>query len=129
MFESHAQTVSVRTYLYVFIALLALLFITVALAVFIPVHNERLRDLLTFVGFSIAGAKAVLIVLWFMHVKISTPLTWIFASAAFVWLVIMFSLTLSDYWTRDHIPGYPSQHLEYQATGKSTQDYRERVAP
>jgi cytochrome c oxidase subunit IV len=120
-------TVSVRTYVYVLGGLLLLLFLTVGLA-FIPVRpeHERLRDLLTFVGFSIAGTKAVLIILWFMHVKISTPLTWIFSSAAFVWLIIMFALTLSDYTTRDHIRGYPTQHLKYQATGQSTQDYRER---
>src|SRR5690242_18550653 len=123
---TEAATVSVKTYFIVFVLLLVALFTTVALA-FIPTHgHERWRDLLTLVGFSIAGFKAVLIILWFMHVKISTPLTWIFASAAFVWLVIMFSLTLSDYVTRDQIEASPTQRLEYQATGQSAQDYRER---
>jgi cytochrome c oxidase subunit IV len=123
---SEAATVSVRTYFIVFVLLLVALFTTVGLA-FIPTHgHEHWRDVLTVVGFSIAGFKAVLIILWFMHVKISTRLTWVFASAAFVWLIIMFTLTLNDYWTRAHIPGYPTQHLEYQATGRSSQEYRER---
>src|SRR5213082_811333 len=122
---SESATVPVRTYFVVFVLLLIALFTTVGLA-FIPTHgHEHWRDLLTFVGFSIAGFKAILIILWFMHVKLSTPLTWIFASAAFVWLIIMFGLTLSDYTTRDKLRGYPTQHLEYQATGQSNQDYRE----
>ena len=48
----------------------------------------------------IAGAKAVLIVLFFMHVRYSRPLTWLVAGAGFFWLAILFALTLSDYWSR-----------------------------
>ena len=75
-------TIPVKTYLVVFAGLLALLFITVGLA-FIPTHgHEHLRDLLTFVGFTIAGVKGVMIILWFMHVKLGTRLTWVFSAAA-----------------------------------------------
>jgi cytochrome c oxidase subunit 4 len=121
---SEAATVSVKTYFIVFVLLLVALFTTVGLA-FIPTHHEGWRDLLTLVGFSIAGFKAILIILWFMHVKISTPLTWVFASAAFVWLVIMFVLTLSDYTTRAVLPAYSVQHVEYRAPGQGTQEHRE----
>ena len=95
---------SIRTYLIVYVALLALLFTTVGLA-FIPTgHHAGLRDLLTTTGFLIAGAKGLLIILWFMHVKGGTRLTWVFAASAFVWLVIMFSLSLNDYIARTEIP-------------------------
>src|SRR5712691_4729659 len=97
-------TVSIKTYFSVFAALLLLLMVTVGLA-FIPTTEHHLaRDLLTTIGFTIAGVKAVLIILWFMHVKASSRLTWIFASAAFVWLIIMFGLSLNDYLSRGEMP-------------------------
>jgi cytochrome c oxidase subunit 4 len=48
----------------------------------------------------IATVKAVLIILFFMHVKQSLPLTKLVVCAGFFWLLIMFSLTFTDYWTR-----------------------------
>jgi cytochrome c oxidase subunit 4 len=107
---------AVRTYLWVFGALLGLLFITVGLA-FIRTHSERTRDLLTTVGFLIAGTKAVLIILWFMHVKAGTRLTWVFAAAAFVWLIIMFGLSLNDYVSRGELPTQGDQ--QPHQTGKT----------
>jgi hypothetical protein len=35
-----------------------------------------------------------------MHVHSSSPLTWLFVAAGFIWLLIMIDLTLSDYLTR-----------------------------
>jgi cytochrome c oxidase subunit 4 len=52
------------------------------------------------VALAIAVAKMILILLFFMHVKYSSRLTWIFASAGFFWLIILFTLTLADYVTR-----------------------------
>lgn len=54
---------------------------------------------------TVACAKALLVVLFFMHVRWSTRLTWIVAASGFVWLLIMFGLTLSDYLTRGWIEG------------------------
>jgi hypothetical protein len=56
------------------------------------------------VATGIAVVKAVLVILYFMHVKDGTRLTWVFSGAAFVWLAIMFGLTLNDYVTRDWQP-------------------------
>jgi hypothetical protein len=42
--------------------------------------------------------------LFFMHVRKSSKLTWIFASAAFVWLGIMFVYSFSDYLARGQLP-------------------------
>jgi len=48
----------------------------------------------------IAGAKAVLVILYFMHVRYGTRLTWVFAGAGFYFLGILFFLTLNDVLTR-----------------------------
>lgn len=54
---------------------------------------------------TIACAKALLVVLYFMHVRWGTRLTWVVAASGFVWLLIMFGFTLSDYLTRGWIEG------------------------
>ena len=55
----------------------------------------------------IALAKAIMIVLIFMHVRYSERLVWVFSGAAFLWLLILIALTLNDYFTRGwlNIPG------------------------
>jgi caa(3)-type oxidase subunit IV len=35
-----------------------------------------------------------------MHVKYGTRLTWVVAASGFVWMAILFALTLSDYLSR-----------------------------
>lgn len=52
------------------------------------------------VSVSIAAAKALLIVLYFMHVRDSVPITKVVVCAGFLWLAILFCLSLADYWTR-----------------------------
>jgi cytochrome c oxidase subunit 4 len=52
------------------------------------------------VALTIAVIKATLVVLYFMHVRYSSKLTWVFVGAGFFWLAIMVALTLSDYMTR-----------------------------
>ena len=54
----------------------------------------------TVVALTIAVIKATLVVLYFMHVRYSTRLTWVIVVAAIFWLGIMFVYTLSDYATR-----------------------------
>ena len=54
---------------------------------------------------SVACAKALLVVLYFMHVRWSTRLTWVVAGSGFFWLLIMFGLTYSDYWSRGWVQG------------------------
>ncbi len=48
----------------------------------------------------IAIFKAVLVVLFFMHVKYSTRLTWAVVLGGVFWFGILIVLTLSDYLTR-----------------------------
>ena len=52
------------------------------------------------VALTIAVIKASIVVLFFMHLKYSTRLTWVVAGAGVFWLGILFALSLSDYLTR-----------------------------
>src|SRR3954469_16556366 len=53
----------------------------------------------------IAMTKALLVVLFFMHVRWSTRLTWVVAASGFFWLLILFGLTMQDYLTRGWVDG------------------------
>jgi len=53
----------------------------------------------------IAITKATLVVLFFMHVRWSTRLTWVVAASGFFWLLILFGLTMQDYLTRGWVDG------------------------
>ena len=59
-----------------------------------------LGPLNTVVALAIAVIKATLVVLFFMHVKYSTRLTWAVVLGSIFWLGIMLVLTMSDYLTR-----------------------------
>ena len=83
-----------RTHLVVFAALIGLLILTVGAAY---IDLGRGNDA---VALGIAAIKAVLIALFFMHVRYSHKLTWAFSAAALLWLVILLGLTVSDYATR-----------------------------
>ena len=88
------MVVPTKTYYRVAVTLLALFTLTVAVA------YVNLGPFNILVAMTIAVIKAVLVVLYFMHVRYSARLTWVFAIAGTFWLVILFSLTMSDYLTR-----------------------------
>jgi cytochrome c oxidase subunit 4 len=54
---------------------------------------------------TVACVKALLVILYFMHVRWSSRLTWVVAGSGFFWLLILFSITMSDYLTRGWMPG------------------------
>jgi cytochrome c oxidase subunit 4 len=54
----------------------------------------------TVAALTIAVLKAALVVLFFMHVKYSTRLTWAVVIGSIFWLAILLALTLTDYTTR-----------------------------
>jgi cytochrome c oxidase subunit 4 len=56
------------------------------------------------VALTIAVIKAVLVVLFFMHVFYSNKLTKLTVAAGFFWLMIMITMSLSDYLTRTFLP-------------------------
>ena len=55
----------------------------------------------------IAMTKALLVILFFMHVRWATRLTWVVAASGFVWLLILFGITMTDYLTRGWVEGTP----------------------
>ena len=90
--------VPVRVYLRVWALLLVLLGATIGLA-YVPLGH---LNIVTALG--IAFAKAILIVLFFMHVKYKARIVWVYVTAGFFWLSIMFALSLGDYLTRNWLP-------------------------
>ena len=52
------------------------------------------------VALTIACTKAVLVILFFMHVRYSSKLTKVTVAAGFFWLLILITLSLSDYLSR-----------------------------
>jgi cytochrome c oxidase subunit IV len=53
----------------------------------------------------IACTKATLVILFFMHVRWGTRLTWLVVASGFFWLIIMFGMTMTDYYSRGWVPG------------------------
>jgi cytochrome c oxidase subunit 4 len=86
-------------YYMIFAALMIGTIITVAVA-FVDLGYMNNVVMLT-----IACAKALLVVLFFMHVRWSTRLTWVVVGSGFFWLLILFVLTMSDYMSRGWMPG------------------------
>ncbi|HET7872112.1 MAG TPA: cytochrome C oxidase subunit IV family protein [Terriglobales bacterium] len=52
------------------------------------------------VALTIACTKATLVILFFMHVRYSTKLTMVTVAAGFFWLLILITLSLTDYLSR-----------------------------
>lgn len=59
----------------------------------------------TLIALTIAVIKAVLVMLYFMHLRYSSRLIWLYASAGVVWLGILFVLMMSDYLSRGWVTG------------------------
>lgn len=93
--------VPIRTYALVFLTLLVLTGLTTAIAFF-----DLGGEINTAVALAIAVGKALLVILYFMHVRYSDKLTWVFAAAGFFWLLILIGGTMDDVMTRSPLsPG------------------------
>jgi cytochrome c oxidase subunit 4 len=89
-----AHEIKSKSYIKVWIALLALLLLTWGLA------QVNLGAFNNVAALTIAISKMALVVLFFMHGRYEKPVTWIFISAGVIWFLIMVDLTLSDYLSR-----------------------------
>ena len=89
----------VSLYLTIFGALIVGTIITVVVAFF------DFGFLNNVIMLAIACTKALLVILFFMHVRWSSRLTWVVAGAGFFWLLILFVLTMSDYMSRGWVAG------------------------
>jgi cytochrome c oxidase subunit 4 len=90
--------VPVRTYVMIFLALLGLTALTTGMA-FVD-----LGSLNTVIALVIAATKMLLVMLIFMHVKYSSRLTKLAILAAFFWLALLLTFTMSDFFTRQWSP-------------------------
>jgi cytochrome c oxidase subunit 4 len=81
-------------YITIYLILMLLLAATIAVAFL------DLGPFNTLLAMSIAMLKAVLVVLFFMHVRYEGGLAWLAALGGVVWLSILISLTLCDFLTR-----------------------------
>jgi len=89
-----------KVYFLVFAALLALTLATVLVAELdLGVFNDV-------AALAIAVTKAMLVLLFFMHIRHSTRMTVLTAVAGFFWLAILIGLTMADYASRGHILPY-----------------------
>ncbi len=83
-----------RVYYTIFGILMLCTYLTVQIAFF------DLGPLNTIAALVIAVLKATLVILFFMHVKYSTRLTWAVVIGGIFWLGILLTLTMGDYLTR-----------------------------
>jgi cytochrome c oxidase subunit 4 len=83
-----------RTYYTIYGLLMLGTYLTVQIAFF------DLGPLNTIAALVIAVFKATIVVLFFMHVRYGTRLTWMVVLGSLLWLTILLALTMGDYLTR-----------------------------
>ncbi|RUL89569.1 cytochrome C oxidase subunit IV family protein [Tautonia sociabilis] len=88
---------TIKTNLIIFAILMVLLVVTVGVAYL------ELGVLEIPIALTIAVVKAVLIMLYFMHLRYSSRLTWLFAGSGTLWLLILLAFSLSDFLSRGWI--------------------------
>jgi cytochrome c oxidase subunit 4 len=98
---AHSPVVPQRVYWLVFVTLLLLTLVTVDVAFY------DLGWLNISVALALATTKALLVVLYFMHLKYSSRMIWGFVGAALFWFLLLVGLTATDIFTRDWVPEPP----------------------
>lgn len=92
--EAQSHVTPAWIYVIVYVSLLALTAVTCAVAY---VHMGIFNNV---VALGVALVKALLVVLFFMHVIRSPRLVPLAAAAGFFWLLLLLAGTLADYFTR-----------------------------
>ena len=82
----------------VYYTIFAVLILCTGLTVMIAFVD--LGALNTVAALAIAVFKAVLVILFFMHVRHGARITWVVIVGAVFWLALMLTITMSDYLTR-----------------------------
>ncbi len=84
-------------------AVFGILMVGTALTVLVAFYD--LGALNNVVMLTIACVKALFVVLYFMHVRWSSRLTWVVVASGVFWLLILFTLTMADYLSRGWMVG------------------------
>jgi cytochrome c oxidase subunit IV len=87
----------------VYLGVFGILMLGTALTVLVAFYD--LGPFNNIVMLTIACLKALAVVLYFMHVRWSSRLTWVIAGSGFFWLLIMFTFTMMDYMSRGWLVG------------------------
>jgi cytochrome c oxidase subunit 4 len=96
------RILSAKTYVVIAVLLILLTVLTTGIS-FLPLPT--IWHL--YIGVIIGVCKACLVALFFMHALFSPRLTWIMIAVVGFWVVILFVLTLADYFTRGLVPWMP----------------------
>jgi len=99
----HDPKRSLLIYIAVFVALL------IGTGATVVVAKTDLGVLNDVAALGIAVTKAVLVILFFMHVRTSTRLTALTAVGGFLWLAILIGITMIDYVGRGAIMPVPGK--------------------
>ncbi len=130
----------VSLYIKVWFVLMILLLATV-LAVEVHLEEVLFPGANVTLAMLIALVKAMVVVLWFMHMKEASKLVWVFAGASFVWFGLMVLLTYQDYGSRGWVEGgwespvrdsYTPAHVEVANSGarlNAATDMPQNVGP
>lgn len=89
---------SMFSYVIAWIVLLLLLGASIV-AAYMPIGVFHLVT-----AFGIAATQAAIIFIVFMRLRGRPSLKWVFAGAGFFWLIFLYGLSLTDYWTRTIVP-------------------------
>jgi cytochrome c oxidase subunit IV len=92
--HTHGHIAPVKMYVAIFLALMVGTIITVAVA------YVDLGFFNTAVALGIAVTKATLVVLYFMHVRWASRLTWVVIFGSLFWLMLLFVIGMTDYLSR-----------------------------
>jgi cytochrome c oxidase subunit 4 len=87
---------AIKTLLLVWLSLLGLLLVTWGFS------RVDLQGFNSVIALAISLAKMLLIFAFFMELRSSKRPLWVVAAAGFIWILILFDLTLSDYLTRGY---------------------------
>ena len=99
------HVITPKTYVWIFLALMAGTALTVAAAFVDLGALTGMAALNDIVMLAIAVTKAVLVILYFMHVKYSGRLTALTVTSGFVFLALLIGIVMLDYMSRGMIPG------------------------
>src|SRR6185369_5655257 len=89
----------VAVYYVIFTVLLSLTGLTVGVAYL------NLGEANAIVAVAIAITKASLVLVYFMHLRFSSRLTWVWAGLGFFWLAVLVTFTLADEISRGWLHG------------------------
>ena len=100
--NGHTHIDSIKTYVFVLLALLGATIATTTVA------YVDLGPFSVVIALAIACTKMLLVALFFMHVRYSSKLTRLVVTGGLLWLGILLTLTMTDFLTRG-IMGVPGK--------------------